>query len=656
MAEALEIENVKVKLGTESPKRSYRNIVGVTGTLILSLYYAIAGSFVYILYIFNRNFVVGLRKTGPLSALYIFLALAYVLTGSLLACRWSKTSAEYSKQRSSKRRASKRMPGWFHAVKDMFDTFFDVQGAKYLYKLYLFEFVENIVQFVNFFQVYSCNMDVNVLSFVCCCFLAEAVVRCKNTYDAYHQRWTVRGRSGQVKLDLAIDIFFTVAPICMIWFLYDIPLRLEEITQMIFVPSLMVLLKLRSILRLHIREQGLKIDKAINRSFSRSTVFSEDESVGTQSKACPKFGFKVWFLYNVIASIFYACILVYHQIVYRRMLAEDFCAGTFGEVQSKTLWREGCLVKIPFCNDWLGKRRPCNCAVIDINKAQGESHNLTAIPSSVVTEMKHLKRFTFQNGPLKDFPDDFHKMEYLARVDFSYNSVEVMPPFSEKDTPDLIFINAISNQLNEIPLVMWEHGGVVVLKAGHNSIHDIPRNVGKMKMLSTLSLYSNLIGKIPDELFDLELLSILDLGMNNVSKIPPSILKRKEAGFKTLWMSGNTLNILPDRFFEIECGDLDLRNNSLRALPKWTSDSAIGDHFFLADNPVCTISTLRKALDKEILAELERVETVGPNRKWAEGCVRQCALSCFDYYREDTECDMGCNVKECSYDNGDCDI
>ena len=116
------------------------------------------------------------------------------------------------------------------------------------------------------------------------------------------------------------------------------------------------------------------------------------------------------------------------------------------------------------------------------------------------------------------------------------------------------------------------------------------------------------------------------------------------------------LNILPDRFFEIECGDLDLRNNSLRALPKWTSDSAIGDHFFLADNPVCTISTLRKALDKEILAELERVETVGPNRKWAEGCVRQCALSCFDYYREDTECDMGCNVKECSYDNGDCDI
>ena len=65
MAEALEIENVKVKLGTESPKRSYRNIVGVTGTLILLLYYAIAGLFVYILYEFNRKFDVGLRKTGP---------------------------------------------------------------------------------------------------------------------------------------------------------------------------------------------------------------------------------------------------------------------------------------------------------------------------------------------------------------------------------------------------------------------------------------------------------------------------------------------------------------------------------------------------------------------------------------------------------------
>ena len=204
MAEALEIENVKVKLGTESPKRSYRNIVGVTGTLILLLYYAIAGLFVYILYEFNRKFDVGLRKTGPLSALYIFLALAYVLTGSLLACRWSKISAEYSARRSSKRRVSKRMPGWVHAVKGMFDTFFDVQGAKYLYKLYLFEFVENIVQFVNFSQVYSCNMDVNVLSFVCCCFLVEAVVRCKNTYDAYHQRWTVRGRSGQLKLDLRL--------------------------------------------------------------------------------------------------------------------------------------------------------------------------------------------------------------------------------------------------------------------------------------------------------------------------------------------------------------------------------------------------------------------------------------------------------------------
>ena len=198
------------------------------------------------------------------------------------------------------------------------------------------------------------------------------------------------------------------------------------------------------------------------------------------------------------------------------------------------------------------------------------------------------------------------------------------------------------------------HKAIFSLDLENNYIDDIPSMIQVMETLVHLNLEGNNISNIPPELFSLKLLSTLALSRNNITTIPHEIVNgaRKESmvDFEYLTFAGNKLVTLPERFFELKCANLDLRDNSLKTLPEWTTESTVGNHVYLSGNPLCNLA-LREALDKKYRKELDRLESQVP----AEGCTPQCALTCFDYYRGSYSCDRGCNIKKCNFDDGDCE-
>lgn len=51
-------------------------------------------------------------------------------------------------------------------------------------------------------------------------------------------------RNFQVVLDIAIDLFFLIVPLIVLWFGYKIQISIIEILQVILIPSLSLVLKL----------------------------------------------------------------------------------------------------------------------------------------------------------------------------------------------------------------------------------------------------------------------------------------------------------------------------------------------------------------------------------------------------------------------------
>ena len=137
-----------------------------------------------------------------------------------------------------------------------FRNMFNINGVLFLWKLYLFEFIESINQIVNLPPCIYVRYRLGNRSVCVFCYAIDAF------YRAYQLRQpnTIARRDRQVKIDICIDFLCVAVPICVLWFAYHIPISIPEMIQITVWPTLCLFSKLRSILREIIR---VRTDNAI---------------------------------------------------------------------------------------------------------------------------------------------------------------------------------------------------------------------------------------------------------------------------------------------------------------------------------------------------------------------------------------------------------
>ena len=128
-------------------------------------------------------------------------------------------------------------------------------------------------------------------------------------------------------------------------------------------------------------------------------------------------------------------------------------------------------------------------------------------------------------------------------------------------------------------------------------------------------------------------------------------------------MWNNSLVKLPDVFNEmVSLTTMDFRNNKISTLPPSIGEKKVVKYFHIAGNPIC-----------------DAAYTFPENLKGTDLCKQQCATDCTEKWKKNGVCsdnDMGfylqklkrfpvdgekakrggCNVENCEYDGGDCEL
>ena len=69
---------------------------------------------------------------------------------------------------------------------------------------------------------------------------------------------TADGRDRQYKIDGFVDFLSTAAPLCIIWFGYNVPISIEEMLSITILPSFLLMLKLSTMFEEIIRSRSAK--------------------------------------------------------------------------------------------------------------------------------------------------------------------------------------------------------------------------------------------------------------------------------------------------------------------------------------------------------------------------------------------------------------
>ena len=157
--------------------------------------------------------------------------------------RWKVLTNSWLKRNYGKNnlRRSRRNP--LVQVKQLYNGYFGVEKGKYyLWRMYIFEFIENWIQFFNMRTIYLCMLPLEY------CIIFASILICESMYRAYimaKKLWlskqgqdqiTVREKDFQLGVDIFVDSFFLLTPIAITFLGYDLRPSIEDITWMLFFP------------------------------------------------------------------------------------------------------------------------------------------------------------------------------------------------------------------------------------------------------------------------------------------------------------------------------------------------------------------------------------------------------------------------------------
>ena len=364
--------------------------VGWDGILVLLFSLMIAALFLFITFLYTKNFQAWHR---PGVWVFMVFAVLYVLLVVKCLWTWKKMATAFTKeQQADKDKEQGRLTRSKSAIerakeaagnaKNVYQKF-QVNGQWFLWKLYVSELFESAQQCLNLVTVYLCSLPVPVTASVC--FLLAV--------DCIHTAWTMTHkntparRDRQVKIDTTVDFLCVAIPLCVMWFAYQVPISIPEMLSITLLPTFFMLAKLDDILEegIHHRAAQQVLREQLKRSFQqkrrRESLFQQVAHLEMAKEQEDKVPRPVRWLAAACKGLFGLFFLV--VAIAHVAMQPTGC--------DKTTWVNGCVNKIPFCKSLFTPT--CNCASLKIEN----DYKVVALPNSLVDEMTGLRKIFIRN-------------------------------------------------------------------------------------------------------------------------------------------------------------------------------------------------------------------------------------------------------------------
>ena len=512
---------------------------------------------------------------------------------------------------------------------------FGLNGTHYLHRLYGWKLVENWVQFFNLRNIYLCTLPIPLTCAICILLMIECFYRVYTFYKSLFGKIrdsniSYQDRDRQIVLDMVLDIFFLIVPICTIYFGFKIDVPSESAIWLVLTPSLSLLSRLRRMTMAFYFDNGVTIvvkaqkRASFNMKRNRKSIFSAgytDQVEASQNKTFPRWLKLVIFSLSLMYGLLVFVIAATHAATFH--LASNACEEKLGKEYSNTIWNKGCKLQVPFCNNLFIPS--CDCAVLDI-----QQHNMTELPRSIST-LKSLQRVTIKNGPLKVLPKEIESWKELFVFDMQFNRLESF----------------------DIDVSNWKKINRIFLS--YNQIQNAHESLWKHNVLKNLDINSNVGLKIPEDPNAIRLpnLRYFHAGNNSVN-ITAILGKEQLPSINLLYVNGNIISEFPKSFASLRTTitNIGIARCGLTRLPNGLADFKILKYIDARNN---NITKLDVAFDEE---KVEQYFSGNPicmsGGVSSAACEPVCTEYCYSRNSQNNYCDDTCNSAKCDYDAGDC--
>ena len=166
--------------------------VGVEGVLVLLFLLVIAGLLGYITYIYTAMFTKFQRE---LVWIFVVLVLIYFLAVLWFLKNWRRIAQDFTNRAIRGKEEQAR-----NSLAEMYAKIY-INGPLFLWKLYILEVGESIMQIVNFFTVYLCSLPVVVSAIFGIAMGMDSFAR---GFGIMQENTPIR-RDRQIKVDIFMD-------------------------------------------------------------------------------------------------------------------------------------------------------------------------------------------------------------------------------------------------------------------------------------------------------------------------------------------------------------------------------------------------------------------------------------------------------------------
>ncbi len=610
---------------------------------IFNLLFALlnASLFTYITFLYTKKFQSWNR---PRVWLFVVFALFYLLLIIKFFCTWKKLAQKFSDKEQNcvikeaavivtddtiesidqmieqrqRGRSMKKSVDRAKAVAKKVQNIYgkmQINGPWFLWTLYFSEIFESAQQCTNLITIYLCSLPVGWTVFIC---FGLAVDCMHSAYNMIHKN-TPSSRNTQVKVDIFVDFLCTAVPLCVMWFGYNVPISISEMTSITLLPTFFVLGKLDDILHegVHhrsaahiINQQNMQSYKLKRRRQSLFIQVAHTKLAQEQEEKIPR-------PVKVFASMLKMILAIVFFVV---AVAHIFMQPS--NCNEKT-WVHGCVNKIPFCNSLFVPT--CNCASLHIEN----DFSLTNLPNSFVDEMGGLRNVFIRNCNLTSLPPRMSQLSEMVAFEVSFNELQSF----------------------DVNVEAWEK--LNKLHLDYNNITRIHKSLWVHKEIAGLAIANNSF-KLPFSEMYMPSLNLLYLSDNNVT-INSRISTMQFPNLLDLYLSGNNIIQFPDESLKHSLSYLGISRCNLKSLPLYLSEFQHLTYFDARDNNIAEIDNGLKSL-----IEKNSVESYFSNNPVcitdsSLDCEPLCSKTCWSRKVSNNNfCDVECNTKECKYDGGDC--
>jgi Leucine-rich repeat (LRR) protein len=232
--------------------------------------------------------------------------------------------------------------------------------------------------------------------------------------------------------------------------------------------------------------------------------------------------------------------------------------------------------------------------------------NIKTLPDEI-SNLKKLKTFKYEIGPLFELPPTFGELEFLEELDLIETELTNLPELTKLIRLKEVFIR--ESQLKNLPASIGNLKNLKRFYCTVSSLTQIPDEIGLLNKLESLHLNHNKIKKLPGSISRLSQLGNLNLEHNSFKTFPTQIC---ELNLNVLSLNHNQITQLPEALSNFkDISRLSLDHNDFTSFPSvlldWKTNFGQNARWmFSIDSKLHNQKKISKILDKKSFHVLER--------------------------------------------------